>query len=330
VLDREGVIWLVQPSEILKRETDESTFEPFKAGDLRRRLLEQLPPGFQTYVTTHYLFCYNTSSAYAEWCGKLYERLYKAFHTFWKNRGLPLHDPDMPLISIVFDRQENYVNFARGELGEATANIIAYYSLQTNRVTMYDLTGTGGLQGAGGRLTNSAQINQLLMQPGAERMVATIIHEATHQLAFNCGLHTRFADIPLWVSEGLAVYFETPDLRSAEGWRNIGGVNRLRLDQLRGYLRKRDRDSLATLFSDDKRFRQPTTALDTYAEAWAMSYYLLRQRSKEYVAYLQQLAEKKPMLYDTPQERLTTIQQAFGGDLQALDTSFLRFLATVR
>ena len=37
---------------------------------------------------------------------------------------------------------------------------------------------------------------------------ATIIHEVTHQVAFNCGVHTRFNDVPRWVSEGLATMFE--------------------------------------------------------------------------------------------------------------------------
>ena len=38
----------------------------------------------------------------------------------------------------------------------------------------------------------------------------------------NTGLQTRYADNPFWVSEGLAVFFETPDLRSKNGWNAIG------------------------------------------------------------------------------------------------------------
>ena len=40
--------------------------------------------------------------------------------------------------------------------------------------------------------------------PDWERNVATIIHEATHQLAYNSGMQRRYADNPMWVSEGLA------------------------------------------------------------------------------------------------------------------------------
>ena len=95
----------------------------------------------------------------------------------------------------------------------------------------------------------------MLAQPQAEPLVATIIHEATHQIAFNCGLQTRFADIPLWVSEGIAVYFETPDLTNSKGWKEIGAVNRPRLDRFREYLTRRPADSLSTLISDDTRLR---------------------------------------------------------------------------
>jgi len=330
MLDREGFLWAVQSSELSKRTKDATPYEPMEKKELQERLVEQLPVGFRVHITAHYVICYNTSPAYAQWCGALYERLYRGFHNYWDRRGLELRDPDMPLVALVFAAKEDYERYARSELGDATSNIIGYYSLRTNRVTMYDLTGTSGLQGVGGRLTTTTQINRLLMQPGAERMVATIIHEATHQIAYNCGLHTRYADIPLWMSEGLAVYFETPDLRSKQGWRNIGGVNRQRLARFRQYVRVRQTESLKRLIEDDDRFRQPETALDAYAEAWALNYFLIRRRLEDYVKYLQELAERQPLIYDTPEERLKAFTAAFGEDLAELDADFLQFMRTVR
>jgi hypothetical protein len=38
----------------------------------------------------------------------------------------------------------------------------------------------------------------------------TIIHEATHQTAFNVGVHRRFAAEPRWLVEGLATMFKPP------------------------------------------------------------------------------------------------------------------------
>jgi hypothetical protein len=331
VLDRQGILWAVQATELSKRTNDATPYQPMQREELQEKLVGELP-AFQVHATKHYVICYNTSPAYAQWCGALYERLYRAFHNYWERRGLKLRDPDMPLTALVFATKANYGRYARPELGDATSNIVGYYSLRTNRVTMYDLTGTSGLQGVGGRLTTTTQINRLLMQPGAERMVATIIHEATHQIAYNCGLHNRYADIPLWISEGLAIYFETPDLRSKQGWRNIGGVNRHRLDRFRRMVRQPD--SLKSLIADDDCFRKPQTALDAYAEAWAFNYFLINRRLDAYVKYLRVLADKQPLVYDAPEERyekrLEAFTDVFGDDFAELDADFLRYMRTVR
>src|SRR6185369_8840897 len=145
-----------------------------------------------------------------------------------------------------------------------TGNIIGFYSLRSNRVNMFDLTGVEALRGSGGR-GSMREINQLLSQPAAVPLVATVVHEATHQIAFNCGLQQRFADIPLWLCEGMAVYFEAPDLASRSGWQGIGRVNYPRLEKFRANLGNWHDGSLAEMLRDSKRFRDPHTALDAYA-----------------------------------------------------------------
>ena len=183
---------------------------------------------------------------------------------------------------------------------------------------------------ASDRRGTTTEINKVLARPEAEQVVATLIHEATHQIAFNSGLQTRFADIPLWVSEGIAVYFETPDLQSAKGWRTIGAVNNSRLDRFRDYLGTRPAASLKSLLSDDKRFRDTRTGLDAYAEAWALNYYLIQKHPRQYVAYLQMLADKKQLLWDDPEARLKEFQAAFGENLGQLDADFVRQMQKMR
>jgi hypothetical protein len=208
--------------------------------------------------------------------------------------------------------------------------MIGYYNLQTNRVTMYDLTGIDDLRQNGRRTTTASHVNQILSRPEAERTVATIVHEATHQLAYNSGLQTRLADNPFWVSEGIAVYFETPDLKSSRGWRNIGSVNRVNLFQFRKSLRTRRADSLVTLLSDDSLFRDAKTAPTAYAEAWALNYFLIRTQRKQYADYLQRLAQLKPLAEVAPEERVARFKQFFGENLQELETEFLRYMRRVR
>ena len=329
VMARDGVLWAVQPEELVKHTADETPFEPWSAEELSRRLLAELPDGFNVHATTHYLICYNTSRPYAQWCGSLFERLYMGFTNYWSRRGFDLLQPRFPLVAIVFSDRRSYVDFSQAEVGEAVKSIIGYFSLTTNRMVMYDLTGLESLGIGGGRGGTSAQINRILAQPDAARTVATVVHEATHQIAFNCGLHTRYSDCPLWFSEGIAIYFETPDLRSAKGWRGIGEINRPRLAQFRDYLRRRPPDSLATLVADDKRFQDTRQGLDAYAEAWALTYFLLNRYRPQYLAYLERLSEKKPMLYDDAEARLAEFQEAFG-DLQKLDAEFVRFMMRMR
>jgi hypothetical protein len=243
-------------------------------------------------------------------------------------RGVEMRQPQFPLVALVFDSKSSYAQHARAELGESTNSIIGYYSLKTNRMTMYDLTGVEEF-GGGGERTTAARINQILSKPGAERTVATIVHEATHQLAFNSGLQVRFADIPMWVSEGLAIYFETPDLESKTGWRNIGGVNRVNLVNYRKAAASGSLVSLEQLLSDDKRFRDPATAATAYAQAWALNYYLLKAHSDQYVAYLKAQAQQTPLVTIEPAERIKQFEQHLNQDLPAVEAALLRFMRGV-
>lgn len=330
LMDREGMLWTAQPGEITKRSADDQSFQPLPTEELKASLLRQLGGDFRFHKTAHYLIAYNTSEAYAQWCGALYERLYRAFHNYWDKRGVVLADPEVPLIALVFDGKVSYAKYAGKELGQTTSSVIGYYSLRTNRVAMYDLTQTDSLRGRNPRISSAAHVNRILSQPGAERTVATIIHEATHQLAYNCGMHDRSASIPLWLSEGMAIYFETPDLKSSSGWRRIGSVNRVRLAGFRRYLKTRPADSLLTLLGADDRLRQARTASDGYAEAWALSYYLINRHQQAYANYIRTLAAKKPLQVNSAAERIHEFQAAFGEDLQKLDQDFLRYMQRLR
>jgi hypothetical protein len=326
---RDGALWPIDPDEQLKHTHDDTPFKPFSADELGRHVLAQLPAGFEAISTAHYVICYNTSKAYAQWCGSLFERLYMAFTNCWSRKGFTLKEPEFPLVAVVFADKAAYRRFSQAELGPAADAVIGYFSLQTNRMTMYDLTGAEAVTPRSNHANTLTAISQFLSRPDAERTVSTIVHEATHQIAFNCGLHTRLSDCPLWFSEGIATYFETPDLSSAKGWRGIGMVNQSRLANFKSYLPKRPANSLETLLTSDDRLRQPEQAGAAYAEAWALTYFLVRQHPKQYVAYLQLLSDKKPLLFDKPQTRLQQFTQVFG-DLKSLDTEFVRYMAKAR
>lgn len=319
-------LWQVLAKDLIKRDRDDV---PFKLDD-KETLAKQLQtefPGFRIHHTKHYVICYNTSRAYAEWCGTLYERVYTAYYKYWGDLGLKLDDPPAPLVALLFEDFRSYSEYAKADIGGDAPK--GYYYLFSNRITTYDMTGVEGAT-LGDKPGLSARINTILSRPGAEQLVATIVHEATHQLTFNSGMHKRMATIPRWLSEGMAIYFETPDLKNARGWNKIGAVNQLRLLTFRQSLASRPADSLAKMISSDDRFVDVTSGPSAYAEAWAFTYFLSRVYPKQYAKYLAILAAKEPLLPDSPEEKLKDFETAFGADLAKLDEAFKKYMAKVK
>lgn len=105
-------------------------------------------------------------------------------------------------------------------------------------------------------------------------------HEATHAL-----LNLRFGDLPLWLDEGLAEYFEVVDAADAGARKHL---DRLPADLAKGW--KPDLVRLEGL----KNIHQMTP--DDYREAWAWVYWFLNQpgpRRASLLAYLREPHESR-------------------------------------
>jgi hypothetical protein len=133
-------------------------------------------------------------------------------------------------------------------------------------------------------------------------------------------------DNPLWLSEGLATFFESPDLTSQTGWAGIGKLNKHNYVKLANYLPSRSNESLELLLMDDNRLRNGETMSSSYAEAWGLTYYLIKSKSKEFVKYLDCLRKKPPGSRSTPKERIELFRECFGDDLRKVDRDFIRLM----
>lgn len=326
----EGAIWQLMADTILKRTSDDEPMVPLDKEQLGQRLLEEMGPGFRLHESKHYVVVFNTTDKYAKWCSSLLERLQKGFLAFWKKRGCKVHAPTRPLAVLIFNNKASYINYAKSELGASAGNAIGYYSFQTNRIAMYDLTGSQALRREVTNRGSMKDITALLQKPKALPLVATIIHEATHQIAFNCGLQKRFVDNPIWLSEGMAAYFETPDLSSNRSWSGTDKVNYERWNRFRKNVRTGKAANLQTLIASDDRLRNPRTAVDGYAEAWAWNYFFIKWHSKQYVKYLKMLADKPLLTPADPATRISEFQEHFGEDLNALEQEFVRRMSKIR
>ncbi|MFM7108684.1 MAG: DUF1570 domain-containing protein [Planctomycetaceae bacterium] len=292
--------------------------------DLGRRILAELPAGFDVHVTRHYVICFDTSRDYAKWAGALFERLHEAFVAYWRRAGLDVDDPARPLVVVIHADRRDYEASVTRDVGAGSDRVSGYYSFLTNRVTTYDLTAADGLPRPPGRGPGRLGV-EILARPEAEGLVSTLVHEATHQMAFNCGMHRRLAPVPLWVCEGVATCFETPDLRSQTGWRGIGSLNQPRLERFRQSYQGGD---LERMVADDARFRAAETAVDAYATAWALSWFLMETRRPAFVKYLAMLAAKTPCTDYGREARLRDFDAAFGPPAE-LEPAFLRHMRQV-
>jgi len=322
VEDRQGGLWPITASQTPEIEAVDAPFTSMSADELTTSLKAEMGQGFEVVATPHYLICTNAGRGYGEWCGQLFERLQAGFQRFWKDRIPGLEAPDRPLVAIAFASRKEYQAFQLKDAGGQVGDAQGYYSARTNRMVLFDQS----REQSGGPALDSSEIQKLGLRNPA--VIATVIHEAVHQLSFNRGLQTRYADNPVWFSEGLAMYFETPDLEARSGWKTIGKINPARLDRYRSLSKSSPRE-IRSLIATDDRFRDPQTAIDAYAEAWALHFFLLRTQKEKYNSYLNALRAKPPLRWETPDQRVAEFEAAFGS-LADVEREQLKFMARQR
>ena len=325
LLEDDQQILHIIPGESIAQQTVLSEVDPLTPKQLGQKTVASLPDGFSFITTRHYLICYNTSVGYARWSAALLERLFTGFHAFWSQAGLEVRQPEQPLVVIIFSNRNDYKRAAEKEVGDASHSIVGYYNQLTNRITTYDITGSDSNDPTT-RQSSSSAGNLILRNPQASSLIATLVHEATHQLAFNAGLHVRLSPTPVWLSEGIATYFETPDLTNSRGWQSIGAINEARLELI---LKQFTPGLISRFIIEDEPFHNPDEALIAYAHAWALVSFLATMRREDFCAYIAHFNKKGPLELDTPAERLSEFKNAFHSEPDDLEPEILQYINTI-
>jgi hypothetical protein len=307
----------------------EGPMKPTAPKELAEKSLALMPQGAKFIVTEHFVVCYDTTDVYARWNANLYERMYKGMIRFWKEKGIELEPPRFPMVALIFSHQDDYVEYSKRDF-RGGENTFGYYTQTTNRLATFDLTGIEGMLPPGALVQREELITEIFSRPQAERQVATILHEACHQIAFNTGLQRRLGDYPFWLSEGIATFFESPDFNSSSGWGGTGKINYFNLSNLRQYARIRPADSMMKLLVQDDLLRRGETSTAAYAESWGLTYFLIKRKPKNFVEYLKLLRERLPGNPADAKQRLDDFRSCFGEDLDKLDKEFVRFVGTLR
>ncbi|MBN1396068.1 MAG: DUF1570 domain-containing protein [Pirellulales bacterium] len=307
LLGRDGRLWRFDPAEVIEYRKTAARFRAYSPSELRAALLCELGDDYEVSGTGHYLVAHPRGQR-DRWAER-FEDLYRSFVHYFSVRGFDIQRLEYPLIGIVCKDRADFRRSAAADLN-FSGGIEGYYNLVSNRITIYDM----GAEGDSSDWKHNASV---------------LIHEATHQTAFNTGVHGRASPPPTWAVEGLAMLFEAPGVYDSRNHtRAADRVNRERLAAFRRLLAPRHRpEMIASLIASDEWFRvRPATA---YAEAWAMSFFLAETEPRKYMRYLKLTGGRPPFREYTAAERTADFTAIFGGDWRMLEARFLRFIEGV-
>lgn len=300
LLGRDGRLNFVPANSERDLQIVSDQFEPYSAEQLRSVLLEQHRDRYDVSITDHFVVIHPWGDA-AIWASP-FEDFHSRFVSLMESKGCELETPKVPMIAHVLRSRNDFNRSLINEVEIHDSRIAGFYSQISNRITTYDPRGK--------------------LRAGEDKWLYSawpIIHEATHQSAFNTGVHNRFAPPPKWLSEGLATMFETASFAgSADVARPNLRVNAIRLKQLRKYLNTASLNAgLINLIANDRLFRtHPELA---YSLSWGMSFFLVETRSADYIKFLMEDGKRTNFLPYTQEARMQDFARAFGKDFDEFE-----------
>lgn len=311
LLSRNGFLHSFAPEEAADYHVISPHFRPFSQSEMRGQLMREFGRQFDVSGTGNYLVVHPAGQR-DRWADR-FEELYRSFVHYFSVRGMRPAQTAFPLVAVVLPSQEAFVEYARAGGNAVPPGVIGYYSPRSNRVLLYDAT-------------QGSETDTLWQQN-----TVTIIHEATHQMAFNTRIHNRLAVPPRWVGEGLAMLFEAPGVCDPQRYRLAADrVNADRLAQFREFQQGgRPAGTMQRLIQDSDRlfFAAPAAA---YPEAWALTYFLSETAPAKYLDYLARTAAREPLKKYSAAEQLKEFTDVFGTDLQLLESRYLRFISQLK
>lgn len=308
-LDRSGGMVELNPREIIEPKII-PRFKPYSHGEVRADLSREFGGSFEVTGTGNYLVVHPNGTKDL-WANR-FEELHRSMLHFFSQRGFRLSKPKFPLAGVVFYSRAQYNQYISREFKTNASNTAGLYMHQPNRIYLFDAT-----RGQGTR--SSAWEDNL----------GTIMHEAAHQTAYNCGVHKRYGRTPRWVSEGLGCLFEAPGIYDAFNHRDQ--KDRLNLVRLRDF-KKIPTDyvesTLIDIVTSERIFtKNPSKA---YAMSWAMTFYFSERYPRDYIRYLKTTSKLGPFDKYTSRQRMADFQASFGKDTEKIANRLSKFVGGLK
>ena len=304
LLNRDGSLEEFHPQRARNSRKTSASFRSYSIREMKSRLLEEFDNTFEVSSTVHFVVVHPRGE-WSAWAERL-ESLYRSFTHYMRVRGFSIQQPQVPLVAVVFRNQSAYYRYAAANGSTLQPGTLGHYDPESNRIFLFDASRNRG---------------DASWSANAE----TIIHEATHQTAYNVGVHRRFAEQPRWLVEGLAMMFEARGVWDSRSiFDQSDRLNRGRLRDFRTSLSKRSKDAIVRLIRSDQMFR--STPRQAYADAWTLSFFLCETRPQDYSRYLARVAARKPFSTYSSRSRLSDFAACFGSDFEMLNAQLVRFV----
>lgn len=288
---------------------------------------------------------------------ELIEQARAEFYRFCETIGFPAYPHRSKLVCVLFKDYSTFRHFASNEDDIQSDWVAGYYSIPHNRVVLYDERSGPGfaeafadleehdrtvahhLRRAGTHLPASHQAERLeilraadsarrgitrqrasLKQQAREFGVAKTIHEAIHQISFNSGLQQPGKSYPLWLSEGLAIAFETDRPTRSFG---PGKPGSKRLEHFREARERGELVPLERLLVLERVPHDLAADVDlVYAQCHALFELLYKNRRRELADYFRALNDGRGD--ESPQEIIRIFERHFG-ELRHVERALERF-----
>ncbi len=308
LLGRDGRLHAFHPQEAKDAKKTSPSFVGYSVPEMKRELYRDFGDSLDITTTQHYIVMHPPGGN-SDWAGR-FEELYRSCLAYFRVRGFHPEEPKFPLVAIVYRNQADYYRAVSGDGKSLPPGMLGHYDISTNRVHLFDVTA--------GNPNDDWSEN-----------AATIIHEATHQTAFNVGIHNRFADQPRWLVEGLATMFEARGVWDSQSYHTLKDrLNAGRLADFRAGLKLRKPGTLASLVASDQLFKTNSGA--AYAEAWALMSFLCETRPRQVAEYLNKTAARPDFGSYFAAQRVADFAECFGSDFKQLEANFLAWVADIK
>jgi hypothetical protein len=346
LMGRDGRLDRLEVKRIESHQQVSTTFRSLTSIEIRDELKREFGGSHDVRASEHFVLC--GPKGHLEGIVPLLEDVYRSAQRYFSVRGFPIKKPEFPLVAVIYPSRSSFSEQCRSDHVADMPGLMGYYLPQSNRVSLFDPgdSATSALEAPSivepSKVFAGAEPARLPWERPREAakfeglatrgtLRDTIVHETTHQVAYNTGLHPRLGETPRWVVEGLATLFEAPGVR--EGGSKSGPIaqriNRERYLRFGSFAKsRRPARSLRAFIGQDEMLQQAT--LDFYCQAWALTFYLVESRPADYARYLKRLSEHDPLKECTPKDRMKDFETSFSTEIDRVEVDFLRYMERLK